>query len=223
MTCSVISFLKLLVGDVGAVLRGYDDRVHPLRRIVNVFDSDLRLAVRPEIVLHLPVRTGTGHLAGPPHFGQPHGQLVGQHDGHRHELRGIVHREPEHHALVSCAQFVYAHGNVRRLFVNGRENGTVVGVKAIFGPVIADIADRIPDQLWNIDIGISGDLAGDYGHAGRDQRLAGNPPHRVLGHDCIQDRIGDLVGDLIRVAFGHRLGSKKMFLNAHGFSPYIYL
>ena len=39
-----------LVGDLGAVLRGHDDRVDANRPVAVVFDRHLRLAVGPEVI-----------------------------------------------------------------------------------------------------------------------------------------------------------------------------
>ena len=53
--------------------------------------GDLALAVRAQIA----------HLAVLAHLGQALGQLVGQADGHGHQLRGLVAGITEHHALVA--------------------------------------------------------------------------------------------------------------------------
>ena len=42
------------------------------------------------------------------------------------------------------------------------------------------------------------DLAGDDDEAGRDQRLAGDAPVRVVREDGVEDGVRDLVGDLVR-------------------------
>src|SRR3546814_17914969 len=41
--------------------------------------------------------------------------------------------------------------------------------------------------------------------AGGYHRLAGNPCHRVLGEDRVEDGVGDLVGHLVGMALGHGL------------------
>ena len=40
--------------------------------------------------------------------------------------------------------------------------------------------------------------------------FAGHAPHRVIGHNFIEHRIGDLITDLVRMAFCHGFGCKKV-------------
>ena len=44
---------------------------------------------------------------------------------------------------------------------------------------------------------------------GRDQRLARDPRVRVVRENRVEDGVGDLVGDLVRMAFGDRLGGER--------------
>ena len=44
------------------------------------------------------------------------------------------------------------------------------------------------------------------------QRLAGHPGGRVLGQRGVQDRVRDLVGHLVRVTLGHRLGGEQVLV-----------
>ena len=52
------------------------------------------------------------------------------------------------------------------------------------------------------------DFAGDHGQARGDERLASHAPFRVLLHDFVENGIGNLVGNLVRVTFGDRLRRK---------------
>ena len=54
-----------------------------------------------------------------------------------------------------------------------------------------------------------GDFSGDHGQAGGDQRFAGHAALGVLRDHCVEDRVGNLVGDLVRVSFGHRFRRKQ--------------
>ena len=76
-------------------------------------------------------------------------------------------------------------------------------------------SDHLAHQLLEIDPGRGGDLAGDDGHTGLHQGLAGHASLLVAGDDGIQHRIGNLVGDLVRMSFGHGLGSEQGVF-AHG-------
>ena len=48
-----------------------------------------------------------------------------------------------------------------------------------------------------------GDLAGDHDHARLDQRLDGDACMRILFENTVQYGVGNLVGDLVRMALGH--------------------
>src|SRR5690606_38148012 len=54
------------------------------------------------------------------------------------------------------------------------------------------------------------DFAGDDGRTGLDHGFAGHAGALVLGKDRVQHCIGNLVGDLVRMAFGDRLGSEEI-------------
>ena len=56
-----------------------------------------------------------------------------------------------------------------------------------------------------IDHGLGGDLAGEHDQAGVAQRLGGDARGLVLRQQRIEHRVGDLVRDFVRVAFGNRL------------------
>src|SRR3546814_7566298 len=61
------------------------------------------------------------------------------------------------------------------------------------------------DDMGNLDVCVVGDVAGQERQAGGYHRLAGNPCHRVLGEDRVEDGVGDLVGHLVGMALGHGL------------------
>ena len=71
-------------------------------------------------------------------------------------------------------------------------------------------------MLREIDVAAGGDLAGDDRQAGRDERLAGDAADGILREDGVENRIGDLVGDLVGMPFGHRLrGEEITTVTAH--------
>ena len=63
--------------------------------------------------------------------------------------------------------------------------------------------------VGDVDVAGGGDLAGDVHLAGGDEGLDGDPAARVLRQHGVEDRVADLVGDLVRVALGHRLGREE--------------
>jgi hypothetical protein len=88
--------------DAVIVLRGDDHRIQPGRFAVDVLDADLALAVGAK-------KTEPARAA---HLAQLANQLVGQHDGQRHQLRGFIARVAEHHALIACSTGIHTHGYV---------------------------------------------------------------------------------------------------------------
>ena len=178
-----------------------------------VADRHLRLPVRPQVREDL-------RLA---HLGEPLGDLVREHDRERHELLGLGARVAEHHPLVAGAELVErvvvaalhlvgpldAERDVGRLLVERDHDAAGVGVEAVLGPVVADALDRLAHEARDLDVGLRRDLAGHHHEPGRDERLAGDAPVRVVGEDGVEDRVRDLVGDLVRVALGHRLGREE--------------
>jgi len=164
------------------------------------------------IVLHrnlrLPIRPQVRQLALLPHLAQPHGQLVRQRDRHRHQLRRLIARPPKHHSLVAGAAGVDAHGDVAGLFVDGGDHGAGVGVEAVKGVVVSDGGDDAADQGLEVDVGFGGDFAGDDDQAGRGEGFTSDPAHGIFGQAGVENRVRNLVGDLIGMALGYRFRGK---------------
>ncbi|MOA28895.1 hypothetical protein D3C78_1498720 [compost metagenome] len=135
-------------------------------------------------------------------------------DRRRHQHVGLVAGVAEHQALVAGA-LVFRLGavdalvDVRGLLADDVDDAAGGAVVADVGAVVADVDDHVAHQLLEVDPRAGGDLAGDDGHAGLHQGLAGHAGVLVLGDDGVEDGIGDLVGDLVRMAFGHGLGGEK--------------
>ena len=130
-------------------------------------------------------------------------------DGRRHPLRRLVAGIPEHHPLVAGSPRIDPHGNLGRLAIDGREHGAGVAIDTVLGPVIPDVQNRLPDELWHVYVGVRRHLAGDQRHAGCDERLAGNPRLGVIGKDTVEHRVGDLVCDLVGMPLGNGFGREK--------------
>ncbi len=183
---------------VGVVLRGYHDRPDGDRPAMVVLDGDLGLAVGPqvrEVALLAHEREAVGHP-------------VGQRDRQRHELRGLVAGEPEHHPLVAGAEvipLVHALRDVRALLLDADHGAAGLVVEPVLRAGVADVPDRLADDVLELDIRVGGDLAEHEHEAGRGGGLTGDPGVRVLRKDVVQDRVGDLVAHLVGVALGHRL------------------
>ena len=169
-------------GAVG-VLRGHEqaldlDRLLPSVLVDLVADGHLRLAVGAEVA----------DLAGLAHVGEPLCDLVREHDRQRHQLRRLVRRVAEHHALVTGADIVErivvarvvlqlvgrvdAERDVRRLRVDRHDDAARVRIEAERGVRVADAANRFAHQIGDVDVGGRGYLAGHNHEPRRDQRLA---------------------------------------------------
>jgi hypothetical protein len=200
--------------DVGAVLGGDDHGVEPDGLAALVLDGDLGLPVGPQV----------GDHAGAADLGQPARQPVGQGDRDRHQLRGLVAGEADHHALVAGALHVQRVGvagpllegvvdplgDVGRLLVDGDGDPAGRPVEAVLGPVVADPEDGPAHHVGDVDIGIGRDLPGHHHQPGGDQGLAGHTAGRVVAQDLVEDGVRDLVRDLVRVTLGHRLGREQV-------------
>jgi hypothetical protein len=214
--------LPQVVGDqrLGALaVLGGDQQLLDLdRAAVAVADRHLRLAVRPQV----------RHDVGLAHVGQPLGELVRQRDRQRHQLRRLVGRVAEHHALVAGAgevecivvrrvrarlvRRVDALRDVGRLLVDGVEDRARVGAEAQVGVDVADLADRLARDVLDVDVGLGRDLARDDDQAGVDEGLAGDAALRVVAQHGVEDAVADLVGHLVGMPLGDGLGREEVLV-----------
>jgi len=88
-----VGLKEVLQRHVGGVLGRDDHRVERHGPVTVVGDRHLGLAVRAQV----------RHLAALADLGQPLGEPVREPDRQRHELWGVVAREPEHESLVTRA------------------------------------------------------------------------------------------------------------------------
>src|SRR5207302_1890997 len=96
--------------------------------------------------------------------------------------------------------------DVARLAVDGGEGGAGLGIEPEARVRVADGADGAPHDVGDVDVGGGGDFSRHDRHARGDEGLAGDARRRVLANDGVEHSVGDLVGDLIGMAFRHRLG-----------------
>ena len=165
--------------------------------------------------LRLGVGTQPGQQVVLAHFGLAFDEAVRVADRRRHQRLGLVRRVAEHQSLVAGALVlgiaaVHAHRDVGRLLADDVQHAAGAAVEADVGRRVADVDDDAAHQLLEVDPGLGGHLAGDDRDARLDQRFAGDPRALVLREHGVEHRIGDLVGDLVRVAFRHGLGRKQV-------------
>ncbi len=121
-----------------------------------------------------------------------------------------AHGEAEHQTLVSRAAGVNALGRCRADCGSIDEMTAQVSLsEAVFGARVTDLPDRVAHDGGKVDVGFGGDLARDHGQAGGDERFTRDAADRILCQNCIQDRVRDLIGDLVRMSLGDGLRSEK--------------
>ena len=89
------------------------------RFAVAIFDGDLGFSIGTEEIDFLALAD----------FREALRQAVGQLDRHGHQFFGFVAGKAEHQALVARAAGVHAHGDVRRLALDGAHDRAGVGIK----------------------------------------------------------------------------------------------
>ncbi len=73
----------------------------------------------------------------------------------------------------------------------------------------------------DVHIALGGNLAHHVYHTGRRRHFASYMRGRVFRHDVVENCIGNLVANLVRVAFGHGFRCKKMFV-IQDFAPLLF-
>jgi putative ubiquitin-RnfH superfamily antitoxin RatB of RatAB toxin-antitoxin module len=137
-------------------------------------------------------------------------------DGRRHQFGCFIAGVTEHQALVAgarvevvIARLVDPLRDIVALLVVGHEHGAALVVDAVLGVVVADALDGVARDLDVIDVGVGRDLAREHHQAGVAQRFGRHARAGILSVDGVEDRVGDLVGHLVRMTLGHGLGSEK--------------
>ena len=174
--------------------------------------------------LSLSIRTKVSQCAILAHLGQLKCKLLCQCDRIRHILLGLICRITKHHTLISGAdrldllvihlvlfcfqRLINTHCDIGRLLVNRCNDCAGICIKPIFSSCVANLTDRIADDLLNVHICFRRDLAHNQYQTGRRCCLAGYTAHRILLHQRVQDRIRNLVAHFIRMSFCYGFGCK---------------
>ena len=84
-----------------------------------------------------------------------------------------------------------------------------IAVEAVFSLVVADSVHCVPHDFLYVHIGVIGTHFSAHNHqTSGAEGLAGHLCLGVLTQKFVQYRIRNLVGNLVRVSLGNRLGSK---------------
>src|SRR3546814_9162794 len=89
----------------------------------------------------------------------------------------------------------------------------ILPVEAVL--LVADPLDRLARGRLDLgdggrDVFAAADLAGEHDAIGRDHRLAGDARFRIAADEQVDDGVGNLVGDLVWMAFGNRFGREEV-------------
>ena len=197
MTCFLMSDSRVGSVDLVGVLGREDHGVDADRAVLGVvLDGDLGLAIGSQVV--------EGAVLA--HLGQPLRETLGDHDRQRHQLGGVVARVAEHQALVPGTALVEvvvgvadarlvavvdALRDVDGLSADGDLDATAGAVEALERRVVADVEDRLADQLGDRRVGVGPHLTGDDDETGGQQRLDGRPEVLLVGvvlHEVVERR-----------------------------------
>ena len=92
-----------------------------------------------------------------------------------------------------------------------RQHGAGVAVKAVFGAVIADVADHFTNDIVHSIVGGGGHLAHHHHNAGCRAGFAGHAGIRILRQNRVEHRVADLVADFVGMSFRNGFGCKQLF------------
>ena len=200
-------FGKRLVPDLRGMLGREHDGVDLGRAATVVAHRHLRLGVGPE----------PRQPAGMAQFRLLLHQAVREVDRQRHQLWRLVAGVAEHESLVAralleveSAALVDALRDVRRLLVVGDEHAAAAVVDPVLRVVVADVLDHAAGDALPVDHGLRGDLAGEHDEPGAAEGLGRDARRAVLGQHRVQHGVGDLVRDLVGMAFADRLGREEI-------------
>ena len=85
-----------------------------------------------------------------------------------------------------------------------------LGVEAVLRAGVADIADGRARDFLKVDDRVGRNFAGQHDEAGRDQGFTGDAAFRILRQNGVEDRVGNLIGNLVGMSFGYGLRRKEM-------------
>ena len=124
-----------------------------------------------------------------------------------HEALRFVGGITKHHALIACslglrACFLHALVDIRGLLMDGRDYPARIRIEHVFGFGVAYFANGIAGNQLGIYVAFGFDLARKYCQTGGDQGLTSHLGIGILCQEGVQERIGNLVSNLVRMPFG---------------------
>ncbi|KAL4273017.1 hypothetical protein GQ457_13G023280 [Hibiscus cannabinus] len=200
----------LVVGHGLVVLSGDEDGVDTNGNhgafIVVILDGDLSLAV------------GSEPRAGPvfADVGEASTELGGQNVAEGHQFRSLVGGVAKHMALVTGADLLGTLtemtmdtlSDIRALLLDINQHSAVVGIETDISGCETDVPAGVPDDLLVIHIGFCSDFTKDHHHVGLGAGLASDLAVGILRQAGVEDRIGDLIAELVGMSLVNRLRGK---------------
>ena len=189
--------LDFFVADMRCMLRGDNNGVDSHRLVAVVFDRHLTLRVGPQPV-DVTLQSGVGEPVEDP---------MRQSDRQWHQFRSVGAGIAEHQSLVTGTDifacrlvFIDAHGDVAALLADSDQHRAGVSSDAHLVIGVADLTDHITDNLLVVNRAPRGDFTGDHRQAGGDERLAGDTAVGILSEIGVENAVGNLVGQFVRVS-----------------------
>ncbi len=221
--------------DVLGMLGGHDHLLNRRGRPVDVAHGHLGLAVGAQklqraVLAHLgqAFREAMGQVNG---HGHERARLVAgiaEHHALVARANRLVGVGRGRLVALGLEGLVHALGNVGGLLVDGAHDGTGVAVEAVLRAVVADGAHHVARDGLHVHVGLGANLAGNEDGARGDERLAGAAHLRrvgrvavgcnvallgqgdLLGQDGVQNGVGNLIADLVRVSFRDGFGREQV-------------
>ena len=142
------------------------------------------------------------------------------HDRRGHQFRRLVAGEAEHKTLVTRTLLgggfagrgfgIDALRNVRTLRGQVIVDEHAVGVKHIIVVNVADPADGIAHDLFDVELGLGRNFTADADDVAFDECLAGDPAAAILREAGVKHSVGYCVGYFVGMAFANRLRRKNV-------------
>ena len=134
-------FAQIAIGNFVAMLRRNHHGIDSNRAAVGILDGNLGFGVGAEEIHFVLLADLSDFMS----------ELVSKLNGHGHQLGCFIARVAEHHALVSGAAGINAHGDVWRLAFHGGHHAAGLGVKAVLSAVVANFVDHLADNRLVIE------------------------------------------------------------------------
>lgn len=202
----------LVVADTWVVLAGDEDSMDSdgdeLGSLVSILDGDLGLGVWSDPGNDFLNSALVDSLA----------ESLGEQVGEGHELGGLIGGVSDHESLVSGSDIllllldVDGVSDLLRLLVNSDDDGGVLVVESLGDIIISDLLDGLSGDLLDLEVSLGGDFSENHAESVLDGSLAGDLGFGVLGQASIQDGVGDIVAQLIRMTVSDGLGGEKIVL-----------